>query len=256
VRDPNVDLLDLSDWIVESTALLPFPDQVALTCVSFTLNSELKAQAQHLTDDHDPAAVTAFLQAAVDLDLEIQLVASVEGGDSWPDNFGRLAGTYQEVSGLYLEDFDLGEVFGELPVPIFGSKWGKAGTIFTWGSGISSVVGAIGALPGLGHTGVVLALVAPQAGAVILVGTAVVAGGAAVTGYIRRHRREKAQRGAAAAAEARLIAEEEAERQRQEAEAAETERLALKKKHDEEHEEQLRLLRQKRPRWNLEQGNG
>lgn len=247
-------LLDDSDWIVQSTALLATDDSEALSSVSFGLSPELRDRAASLSGlgDDISSGLEALLVEAVDLDVEIDRDSVfVLGPDSWAgsdSDFRRIVARFSETSQLRIEDYDLADVLEELQIPVFESQSKSNKALKDWGPWAGEVIIGIGHVAPYvlhGHAAAVLVVVAPPIGGAVIVGSALGLGGVTIAGYLKKRSREKkarkaveeqARRDAAAAdQEARERAERETEAAREEKvrrqhEVAEEKQKFLKKK--------------------------
>ncbi len=232
-------LLDQADWIIESTALLPGTESVAFRTLTISLDEALQQQASQLVASPDVASsVAEFFQDAVDVDLDIHaaiIMAPSDGSDE-VSGFEDLIRRYLEVAGLRSDDLDLVGVIEELRIPDFASqprtnqplgKWVKAAR-----EG-GEVIFAVGTLAGAAHVaagaGAVLAVVAPPAGAAVLLGSVAVGGGIYAGGRVKQmYRKRVARRKAEKEAKARQAAErqraEDEARRRQQAQQEEQKR--------------------------------
>lgn len=220
-------LLDDSEWLVESTALLPTDEPTALSSVSFTLSPELQARADALAlaGTNITSELTTFFSEAVDLDVDV-IGDSIEvlGPDDWSgDLFRTVVGRFGELADLHIDGYELADVIGELRLPVFASQpketlplveaWGsRAGAVLTAAATVAPIVG--------GHAGAVLLMVAPPLGAAVVIGTYSTMGIIAGISYLRRrHRENQARREAAEKARQEQQARDKAARKAQQEES-------------------------------------
>lgn len=252
-------LLDQSDWIVESTAVVPGGAGLIVRALTFSLDADEASRAQALvTGQVNIEAVGALLADVLGVEGELYEPVRFTRDDWQAADANPLRPLLAGYAGLVEDVVDSEEVVGlleELRLPVFASQPEAYRKIKDIGQDVQGIIGAVGTFGQVigGHAGAVLVLISEIGVSVVAVGTIVLVAGLRAWDRLKRRRVEKKAAKAAAAAARQL----ENLRHQEEAAAEAAEREAAQAFEDAHLRtlERQRLLKEKaakftiRPQW-------
>jgi ribosomal protein L12E/L44/L45/RPP1/RPP2 len=257
VGDLGNALLDQSDWIVESTAVVPGGAGLIVRALTFSLDAEEAERARALvTGQVNIKTVGAFVGDV--LGVEGELYAPVRfTRDDWHAADANLLRPLLVSYGDTVDHVgseEIADLLEELRLPVFASQPERGQKIKDIGQSVQGVIGAVGTVGHVigGHVGPVLVLISEIGISVVAVGTTALIAGLDVWDRLKRRRAEnKAAKAAAAAARER---EERERRERKDEEETRREvEQALRDQHDRVAAKQARL-KLRAPKIKLEKG--